>query len=271
MTIDDAIVTLTADVLVIGGGPAGTWAAIKAAQAGADVVLADKGYCGSSGATAAVGTGVWYVDAGPERPRGGDGQPRGARRSPRRPRLDGPRARRDLREHAPSWPTCALPVPGRRRRPADPQRPAGPRVHAPACAPGCKRAGVRILDHSPALELLVDDDGAVSGAVAPSPARPAHRAHRGRRPWCSPPAAAPFSQGAGLRRPHRRRRPVGGRGGRGAVGHGVLQRLRHRARGHLGDQDRLLLAGPRSTAATARAIEGAGSARGPLGHRPDAR
>ena len=46
---------LSADVLVVGGGPAGTWAAIKAAQAGADVVLVDKGRCGSSGATASVG------------------------------------------------------------------------------------------------------------------------------------------------------------------------------------------------------------------------
>ena len=40
---------LEADVLVIGGGPAGTWAALAAAAKGARVVLADKGYCGSSG------------------------------------------------------------------------------------------------------------------------------------------------------------------------------------------------------------------------------
>ena len=58
--------SLSADVLVVGGGPAGTWAAIKAAQAGADVVLADKGRCGSSGATASVGTGIWYVEDSPE-------------------------------------------------------------------------------------------------------------------------------------------------------------------------------------------------------------
>ena len=50
------------DVLVIGGGPAGTWAAISAAARGARVLLADKGYCGTSGATAPSGTGVWYVD-----------------------------------------------------------------------------------------------------------------------------------------------------------------------------------------------------------------
>src|ERR1700761_9044911 len=53
------------DVLVIGGGPAGTWAACTAAAGGASVVLADKGYCGTSGATAPAGTGVWYVSPDP--------------------------------------------------------------------------------------------------------------------------------------------------------------------------------------------------------------
>jgi succinate dehydrogenase/fumarate reductase flavoprotein subunit len=55
-------VSATADVLVIGGGPAGCWAAITAAENGASVVLVDKGYCGTSGATASAGTGVWYVE-----------------------------------------------------------------------------------------------------------------------------------------------------------------------------------------------------------------
>jgi succinate dehydrogenase/fumarate reductase flavoprotein subunit len=54
------------DVLVLGEGPAGAWAAIHAAAAGADVILVDKGYCGTSGATAPSGTGVWYVDPTPE-------------------------------------------------------------------------------------------------------------------------------------------------------------------------------------------------------------
>src|ERR1700710_2068582 len=58
-------VEFDADVLVIGGGPAGTWAAVNAAEQGARVVLADKGFCGPSGATAAAGTGVWYVDPKP--------------------------------------------------------------------------------------------------------------------------------------------------------------------------------------------------------------
>ncbi|GAB6988796.1 FAD-dependent oxidoreductase [Paenibacillus pini] len=47
---------LTVDVLVLGGGPAGAWAAWSAASKGAKVVLADKGYVGTSGATAPGGT-----------------------------------------------------------------------------------------------------------------------------------------------------------------------------------------------------------------------
>jgi succinate dehydrogenase/fumarate reductase flavoprotein subunit len=62
LTTDDNGISATADVLVIGGGPAGCWAAITAAENGASVVLADKGYCGTSGATASAGTGVWYVE-----------------------------------------------------------------------------------------------------------------------------------------------------------------------------------------------------------------
>ncbi|RTE03544.1 FAD-dependent oxidoreductase [Paenibacillus whitsoniae] len=50
-----------ADVLVIGGGPAGAWAAWSAAQQGAKVILADKGYLGSSGATAPGGTNLLYL------------------------------------------------------------------------------------------------------------------------------------------------------------------------------------------------------------------
>src|SRR6478672_2485410 len=49
------------DVLIIGGGPAGAWAALQAVKEGAKAVLVDKGYCGSSGATAPSGTGVWYI------------------------------------------------------------------------------------------------------------------------------------------------------------------------------------------------------------------
>ncbi|BBI35914.1 FAD-binding protein [Cohnella abietis] len=58
---------MEADVLVIGGGPAGAWAAIAATNAGAKVILADKGYCGSTGATAASGTSVLYVPPDPQK------------------------------------------------------------------------------------------------------------------------------------------------------------------------------------------------------------
>lgn len=52
------------DVLVVGGGPAAAWAALSAAEAGASVVLADKGYFGTSGATAPSNTGTWCVPPG---------------------------------------------------------------------------------------------------------------------------------------------------------------------------------------------------------------
>ncbi len=45
------------DVLVIGGGLAGAWAAIGAVRSGASVVLVDKGYFGASGVTATAGPG----------------------------------------------------------------------------------------------------------------------------------------------------------------------------------------------------------------------
>ncbi|MBD9498159.1 FAD-dependent oxidoreductase [Ensifer adhaerens] len=60
-----AAVEIGCDVLVIGGGPAGCWAAIEAASSNAKVVLVDKGYCGSSGATASAGTQIWYVPPDP--------------------------------------------------------------------------------------------------------------------------------------------------------------------------------------------------------------
>lgn len=63
MTAESEGFALTADVLVLGGGPAGAWAAIAAAQRGASVVLADKGRVGTSGATAAANTAI--IDVAP--------------------------------------------------------------------------------------------------------------------------------------------------------------------------------------------------------------
>src|ERR1700722_10270558 len=42
-------IELSADVLVIGGGPAGAWAALAAADEDASVVVVEKGYTGTSG------------------------------------------------------------------------------------------------------------------------------------------------------------------------------------------------------------------------------
>jgi L-aspartate oxidase len=49
----------------VGGGMAGAWAASAAAEAGAKVILVDKGYCGTSGVTAAAGPGHWWVPPDP--------------------------------------------------------------------------------------------------------------------------------------------------------------------------------------------------------------
>lgn len=153
---------LTADILVIGGGPAGTWAALTAAAKGAKVVLADKGYCGSSGATAPSGTGVWYVKP--------DAELR-AQAKASRYEMGG-----QLAEHR--WMNRVLdrtydnmnklgvsgyPFPldenGNQHR-SGLQGPEYMRLMRKLA----QKAGVRILDHSPALELLADAYG-VGGAA----------------------------------------------------------------------------------------------------------
>jgi succinate dehydrogenase/fumarate reductase flavoprotein subunit len=151
-----------ADVLVIGGGPAGAWAATSAAAIGAQVVLVDKGCCGTSGATASAGTGVWYV------------QPDASKRlaaMESREKLGGylqDRAwmRRVLDRTYESVNLIAewgYPFPQ-----DDDGQPHRTNLRGPDYMRLMRRrvlrSGVFILDHSPALELLTDEGGAVAGA-----------------------------------------------------------------------------------------------------------
>lgn len=154
-------ISLSADVLIIGGGPAGTWAALSAANEGASVVLADKGYCGSSGATAPSGTGVWYIQPDAEA------------------RLEAKMSRYELGGHLAenAWMNRVLDKAYERMHnlvelgypfPFDGSGKTVVRgLQGPEYMKLMRKlvlkAGVKILDHSPALELLADEHG-VGGA-----------------------------------------------------------------------------------------------------------
>jgi succinate dehydrogenase/fumarate reductase flavoprotein subunit len=153
-------VTLDTDVLVIGGGLAGAWAALSAAERGARVVLVDKGYCGTSGVTATAGVGHWWMPAA-ARPAeverrtaaGGDlTDPWWMYRTMdlvwnRLPELD-----RYVR-----WPV----------RDGQPYRRSSIRgpEYMRLMRARVRRAGVTILDHHPATQLLRHPGGAVAGAT----------------------------------------------------------------------------------------------------------
>jgi succinate dehydrogenase/fumarate reductase flavoprotein subunit len=163
--VSDDTLSLEADVLVLGGGPAGTWAAWAAASQGAKVVLADKGYCGTSGATAPSGVGVWCVPPDPELRE----EARASRET-----LGGHLADRrwmdrvldKTYENVGKLADWGYPFPT-----DDEGKPARRSLQGPEymrlMRKKVRAAGVRILDHSPALELLADDDG-VAGAAGVS-------------------------------------------------------------------------------------------------------
>lgn len=159
----DAQRNYNTDVLIIGGGPAGTWAAISAAACGSSVILVDKGFCGTSGATAPSGTGVWYVKP--------DHDVR-ERAKASRYELGG-----GLAEHAwmgrvleQTWENIhqlaewGYPFPIDESGEAKRTSLQGPE-YMRLMRKRTKAAGVKIMDHSPALELLVHDDGSVGGAT----------------------------------------------------------------------------------------------------------
>jgi succinate dehydrogenase/fumarate reductase flavoprotein subunit len=154
--------SLTADVLVIGGGMAACWAAAAAARAGAQVVLVDKGFVGTSGVTATGGPNHWWVAPEPGK--------REQAIEDRHARSFGLADRtwmaRIIEE---TW--CALPELAA-YYPFDSDGKGGT-FYAGVRGPEYMRAlrhyaldaGVTILDHHPALELLLHDDGSVAGAA----------------------------------------------------------------------------------------------------------
>lgn len=156
-----AATILKADVLVIGGGMAAAWAAIAAAQAGATVVMVDKGAVGTSGVTATGGPGHWWVPPDP---------------ALRREAVERQEAKaaglgdtewmariidltwRHLPEIAPFYPFGSNGRGGRYM-----QGVRGPE-YMRALRSLANAAGVVILNHHPAIELLADAEGAIVGA-----------------------------------------------------------------------------------------------------------
>lgn len=163
MTDRDGMTRVSADVLVLGGGPSGCSAAIAAAESGARVVLADKGYCGTSGAAAAAGVGVWYVPPDPDAREAAMGE---------REALGGYLADRrwmarvldETHSQVDRLAAWGYPFP---------VDDAGRSVRISLQGPELmrllrrrvRRAGVTILDHSPALELLRGAAGEAAGAT----------------------------------------------------------------------------------------------------------
>ncbi len=151
------------DVLVLGGGPAGTWAALGAASRGARVTLVDKGYCGTSGSTAAAGNNLWYLPpGGPARERAVAAREiSGGYLTDRRWMFRLLDQTWDAVGQLADW---GYPFPtsddGTQRR-ASLQGPEYMRLMRRRV----RRAGVAVIDQSPALELLVDPDGVVTGAA----------------------------------------------------------------------------------------------------------
>ncbi|WP_038378822.1 FAD-dependent oxidoreductase, partial [Bradyrhizobium elkanii] len=161
-TVPGGSVEFDADVLVIGGGPAGTWAAVSAAERGARVVLADKGFCGTSGATAAAGTGVWYVDPNPALREAAmaNREKMGGHLQDRRWMA---RVLDQTYEDSNRLAAWGYPYPVDDSGKSQRNSLQGPE-YMRLMRKRTKQAGVTILDHSPALELLVEDDGSVAGA-----------------------------------------------------------------------------------------------------------
>jgi len=159
-------VELSADVLIIGGGPAGAWAALAASDEGADVAIVEKGYIGTSGPFAVgSGTGAYYA-------RPDDPEQRDTIVDARQPIAYGlsdpawgyrvyDQSYINMDKMAKwgyEWP-----------RTIDGKFEQRGGLIGPTIMAFLRRVmvehGVTILDHSPALELLTAEDGVAAGAT----------------------------------------------------------------------------------------------------------
>ncbi|NYE22730.1 FAD-dependent oxidoreductase [Pigmentiphaga litoralis] len=151
---------LNTDVLVIGGGPAGAWAAWTAAAAGRKVVLVDKGYFGTSGATAPSNTGRWCVPPGPGR--GAAAARRAARAGGLADPAEGERVLGAAYDGLLWLAEQGYPFPR-----DESGQPYIANLRGPDFMRFMRRevkaAGVTVLDHHPALSLLADGQG-IAGA-----------------------------------------------------------------------------------------------------------
>ena len=155
--------SITTDVLIVGGGMAGAWAASAAAEAGAKVILVDKGYCGTSGVTAAAGPGHWWVPPDPPEARASAVSNRIAAG------LGLGEAEWMYRILDQTWRTLPRLAPHYAFGVDDEGRVNYRAVRGPEYMRALRRfaldRGVTILDHSPVLELLARDDGSIGGAA----------------------------------------------------------------------------------------------------------
>ncbi len=152
-----------ADVLIIGGGPAGAWAAISAARSGAKTILVDKGFLGTSGATAPSGTGIWHV-APDEAAREQALASREAMGGYLADRSWGARVLDQTYDSLAELAAWGYPFPQDANGQQYRNSLQGPE-YMRLMRKRVKSAGVTILDQSPALELLVNEQGHVSGAA----------------------------------------------------------------------------------------------------------
>jgi succinate dehydrogenase/fumarate reductase flavoprotein subunit len=150
---------LEADVLVVGGGPAAAWAAWAAASQGVKVIIVDKGFLGTSGAAAASGNGIMAPS-----PENWD-----------KVLWERYRAGKNLaslrwieRVIEKTWLSLPLVESWGYNFPKENGESVRQSYYGPEYMRVLRktllRVGVQILDQSPALELLLAEDGSVAGA-----------------------------------------------------------------------------------------------------------